>query len=208
MKARVLRKQTPGTFVSVSGSPKVAGFPSEANGWSLLESSSHFIFYRQDYFDLSGYTIEDETLFPQSVVVQDMQAIQGSAINAIRWDLVTKKKVTTTDLQAVMNSIFPSPPGAMNSRFSLEEIIFGRQQFYTDQVDISNTMGVTQSSTWGTGDSTASEKLYITQVWLLTKISDAGFNIPEGAYVIPSIVVKEADLEYIMRLKRSHELAE
>jgi len=209
VKRRVLRMPTPGTFVNISGSPKVAGFPSNPNGWSLHTTTTHFIFHRDDYFDLSGYTLEDETLFPQSVIVQEMQPIMGgSAVNAIRLDLVTTKKVTTADLGQVMNSIIPAPPGSMESTFSLEEVIYGRMEFWTNLVDISNTMAKTQEGNWGTGDSTAGEKLYLTQAWILTKISDAAFNIPEGAYVIPSLIAKEPDLEYIMRLKRSYELAE
>lgn len=210
MKRRVLRKPTPGTFAIISGGD--AGFApnNPPNGWAILETTDHFIWYRFDYFDLSGYTLEDETLFPQSVVVQEIQPIVGaSVINANRLDLVTKKIVTTEDLGQIFGSFTIAPPGSMHSRFSLEEIIFGRMQLWTNLVDINNTAGQTQQTNWGTGDATAAEKLYITQAWYLAKVvPEQSLFIPEGAYVIPSIIVKEPDLEYIMRLKRAHELAE
>ena len=208
MKRRVLRKQTPGTYALITGGE--AGFApnNPGNGWQILETTDYFIWYRFDYFDLSGYTLEDETLFPQSVVVQEIQPIAGaSVINAHRLDLVTKKSVTTTDLSQIYGSFTIAPPGSMHSRFSLEEIIFGRMQLWTNLVDINNTAGQTQQTNWGTGDATAAEKMYITQAWYLTKVvPEQSLFIPEGAYVVPSLIVKEPDLEYIMRLKRSHDL--
>jgi len=210
MKNRVLRKQTPGTFAVISGGE--AGFVpnNPGNGWQIIETTDHFIWYRFDYFDLSGYTLEDETLFPQSVIVQEIQPIAGgNVVNAHRLDLVTKKSVTTTDLSQIYGSFTIAPPGSMHSRFSLEEVIMGRMQLWTNMVDINNTAGQIQQTNWGTGDATASEKLYITQAWYLAKVvPEQSLSIPEGAYVVPSIIVKEPDLEYIMRLKRSHELAE
>jgi len=212
MKRRVLRKPTPGTFAVITGGDAVFIPNNPPNGWAILETTDHFIWYRFDYFDLSGYTLEDETLFPQAVVVQEIQPIAGAnVINAHRLDLVTKKIVTTDDLSQIYGSFTIAPPGSMHSRFSLEEVIFGRMQLWTNLVDINNTAGQVQQTQWGTGDATAAEKLYITQAWYLVKsgaLPEQALNIPEGAYIIPSLIVKEPDLEYIMRLKRSHELAE
>jgi len=210
MKRRVLRKSTPGTLAVITAGN--AGFVpnNPPNGWAILEVDDWFIWYRFDYFDLSGYTREDETLFPQAVVIQEIQPIAGgNVINARRLDLVTKKIVTTDDLANTMGTLTIAPPGSMHSRFSLEEVIFGRMQLWTNLVDINNTAGQTQETQWGTGDATASEKLYITQAWYLPKsasLPEQSITIPEGAYVVPSLIVKEPDLEYIMRLKRSHDL--
>jgi len=212
MKRRVLRKPTPGTLALITGGDAAFAPNNPSNGWVILETDDHFVWYRFDYFDLSGYTLEDETLFPQAVVVQEIQPIAGgNVINAHRLDLVTKKAVNTDDLAQIMGSFTIAPPGSMHSRFSLEEVIFGRMQLWTNLVDINNTAGQTQQTQWGTGDATAAEKLYITQAWYLVKsasLPEQSITIPEGAYVVPSLVVKEPDLEYIMRLKRSHELAE
>jgi len=208
VKKRVLRKPTPGTLAILTAGEGGFAPNNPPNGWAVFESTDHFVFYRFDYFDLSGYTLEDETLFPQSVIVQQIQPIIGDGVNIHRLDLVTKKVVTIEDLGTIYGSFTIAPPGSMHSRFNLEDIIYGRMQLWTNMVDISSTLGQSQETNWGVGDATAAEKLYITQAWYIAKLpAEQSINIPEGAYVVPSLITKEPDLEYIMRLKRSHEEA-
>jgi hypothetical protein len=101
------------------------------------------------------------------------------------------------------------PPGLSNSNYNLEEILAGRWREYMADSTI-NTSRLIGQGTWGAGDATAGDRIHITKVFYLDSAfsTDGVLIIPDGAVVVPTLLVKEPDLVYMERLRRSYVLAE
>jgi len=205
---RILRKLLPGIIGRVQDdTPEIL----RGSGWdfTLTDDGSYAVFYQQSYFDLSGYTKEQETTFPAAVVFQEIGSHflqSGTLIFSV--DYVTKKKIRVSDLTPVTfgGSEFVGSP---DSRFSLEEVFYANLKTWRDSADIAGSSVNTESTSWGIADATAAEKLYITRAFYLI-MGQAPliiqYTAPPCGVVVPVMVAAEPDLEYIMRLKRSHEL--
>jgi len=208
---RVLRKLLPGIIGRVQDEQITIA---EGNGWetTLSDLGNYAVFYQQDYFDLSGYTKEQETTFPAAVVFQEIGShwLQGGPI-IFSVDYVTKKVIRVSDLTAQTSVVTLDLVGSPRSRFSLEEIFYANLKTWRDSADIAGSSVTTESTSWGIADATAAEKLYITRAFYLPMGQAPAimqYTAPDCGVVVPVLVAEEPDLEYIMRLKRSHELAE
>ena len=207
VKARLLRKMIPGASVSWDSVSEALTLTTPEGGWETqtIPGVPYVFVYRFDYFDLSGYVHDDETCFPQTVNLQQIQPVKGSGTHFYRIDLATKDPVDFDDLNNFLTPSIPAPPGSLLSDTTLEQIFLGRLQLWEELSTISG-LALSQETGWGVGDATAGEKLYLTTAYLIDQSANNAFNIPEGAWVMPSFIDKEADLEYMMRLKRSYEL--
>lgn len=205
--ARVARKMIPGAFVLWDSISESLSVDSPQGGWETqtLPGTPHVFVYRFDYLDLSGYAGRDLTLFPQSVNLQQLQPVKGSGSHFYRLDLATKNPVSFDDINNYLTPGIPAPPGSMASTDSIEQVFMGRLQLWEEMSTISG-LSLTQETAWGVGDATAGAKLYLTTVYYIDQAATNTFNIPEGAWVIPSLIDREDDLEYVMRLARSYEL--
>lgn len=206
VKARVLRKMIPGAFASWDHSTETLTLTTPSGGWETqtLAGQPHVFVYRFDYLDLSGYEGRDLTLFPQTVNLQQIQPVKGSGTHFYRLDLATKNPVSFDDINNYLTTGILAPPGSLSSTDTLEQVFMGRLQLWEEMSTISG-LSLTQETAWGVGDATAGAKLYLTTVYYIDQTATNSFNIPEGAWVIPALIDKEDDLEYIMRLARSYE---
>jgi hypothetical protein len=166
-----------------------------------------------NYFDLSGYTIRDLTTYIQGVL---FQKIGPYGLSGMQSDNVIEEHllVTTTPLSfdedyGLALSGIRSVPGSPTSTTNLQDIVQATVISY-DQ-DVGAGFGrVMDIQTWGVGDSTAAQALYYHRIFIFPKVNNAGnstyfFEFPAVGYVVPIIVDKEPDLEYMMRLSRSLE---
>jgi len=206
VKARLLRKMIPGASVLWDPISQDLSLDTPLGGWETQTvAGSAFVYvYRFSYFDLSGIKVNQETLFPQGVSLQQIQAVKGTGSYFYRIDLATKEPIQFSDIDNFLTTGVPAPPGSLASDTSLEQIFMGRLQLWEELSTISG-LAQSQETVWGVGDATAGEKLYLTTAFLIDITAMNAFNIPEGAWVIPSVIDKEEDLEYIMRMKRSYE---
>lgn len=213
LQTRVLRKNWSGVGLTWDGDSATTATLLENEGsWKTFTQAgpgalTTCVLYRIDYFDLSGYELEDETVYPQSVLIGDMETVNGSSTGTgaslLRADLVLTKAPTEADLQNVSQMMGWQLPGSTNSRFGLEEVIYGRFTKYIQTVD-TGLFQPLQTTTWGAGDSTAGQKLYFVQAYLMYTPT-SGLLIPSSSIIIPTMIGKEPDLEYMMRLYRSYE---
>lgn len=206
--ARVLRKMIPGGFAIWDDVSGQLALDTPQGGWETktVPGATHVFVYRFDYLDLSGYEERDLTLFPQSVNLQQIQPVKGTGTHFYRLDLATKNPVSFDDINNFLTTGIPAPPGSMASTDSIEQIFMGRLQLWEQMSTLSVAgLQLTQETAWGVGDATAGAKLYLTTVYYIDSSASNSFNIPEGAWVVPSLVDKEPDLDYIMRLARSYE---
>jgi len=206
---RVMRKVLSGCVGSIHDDvPEI----DTGTGWkvTLSQHGTYAVYYQQTYFDLSGYTKEQETTFPAAVVFQEMGSHwnqAGALIFSV--DYVTKKPIRVSDLTSEQVVGDLDYIGQGTSRFSLEEIFYANLKVWRDSADIAGSSVLTESINWGVADATAAEKLYITRVfYLIMGLAPAitQYVAPPCGVIVPVLVAAEPDLEYIMRLKRSYEL--
>jgi hypothetical protein len=160
------------------------------------------------YFDLSGYALQDKTLFPQGVGFQRIGTYglaQMTLGGLIREVLV----VSTTPLS--MDDFNQNMPGALTRTFpgdnmsnhNMVNIIAAECRDY-DLDQGAAFARVSQATTWGIGDATAAQKLYYARVFILPAAGlSYGFQASGMAFVVPSVIAEEPELEYFMRLSRS-----
>jgi len=229
-KERLLRKLIEPCKITVDGSSYTVN-EETGGGWQLVEASdslgnpTHWAVWR-GYFDLSGVVEGQETLFtinPSFQEACDYDYITTRVTGALQiWDMITQEYITDDSFDGVLSlSGNWIPPGMMASGVSpdtgapyeLEDVHYGRAR--TFQYGPQTTFGtspfhpmLTRTSSWGVGSATAGSKLYITRAVHLTSawapdILNTG-TIPATAVVIPAVIVKEPDLHYIERLRRSY----
>lgn len=213
MKSRVLNLSLLGGRFQSSGvpgeAPTVIPEPYEYVEVSSPSATYNYgILYTIDYYDLSGYNIRKDTIYPKGYNVQDVGVHQGGATytpNIERAELLLTKVPREDDLTAIGEFDWYLP-GSLNSRYGLEEVLAGLYTRMTVNTNVNQLM-VTGASAWGTGDATAGEKMFIVSAYkFLLNSNTIDFTIPHSSRVVPVMIDKEDKLPYNMRLRRSYEL--
>lgn len=211
VKSRVLTKVLGGTVATIGASVEDGVTFVGGQGWDSYNDVplAQTIIYCIKTIDLSGYTKQEKTLFPQSIIMQDMDTVP---VGSTGWPTLVKRAtlVSTTPISEAdlinVSSAIPNNtwhlPGSNPSTHSLDHVLLGRMNVY---LTLSTYAGIQLSgqTTWGSGASTAANKIWVCDAYLVPTIANASLPIPDQAFVLPSLVAKEPDLEYIMRLARS-----
>jgi len=177
------------------------------DGWELLSNDA---FVNRKYFDLSGYVVEDLTLFAQSIIIQEGHPPFGTpspppaALGAAIIDLVTTEFVSNAEIVAVLatnTSLF----GFSRSTLDFNQILYGRHRQYNINSNITPSIPNLHSlNMFGIGASTAASKLYITRV-VVNQQAASTFQTPESNWVVGAMIVREKELPYIQRTILSNE---
>ena len=209
LESRVLTKVMSGAGFSVLADHSIVGGGDEWTTTAFtVAGTDHLLFLNIQKFDLSGYTLQDKTLFPQGVLFQDMnRGPAGSTpLNVQRCTVLSTTPLSVDNFNSVTDYFAWILPGMATSTFNLNNILSAR---YEDYVTLTTFAGVqqTKESFYGSGDSTAGEALWYADAYLIPLVSGSGANmyLPDAAVVIPTLIGKEPDLEYMMRLSRSLE---
>jgi len=207
---RLLREQIPNANFSLIDGDEAAS----SVGWGQYtnhESAGYIWKVYFGYFDLSGYTLEQKTTFIQNVMFQNVGnnrlggMITDGPISECR--IVSTTPLHIEDFVTSSHSSW-AVPGTPTSNFSTQQIVQGTMLEY--QMDTGAAIGrVSQGSSWGAGDSTAAEKLYYARAFRFPRGTLTYYaTFPSVNVIVPVVIGEEPDLEYLMRLKRSIELAE
>jgi len=203
---RVLNKTIPfftGDTVDPSTITLVGGFEDLGAGTYVYRT----------YFDLSGYNRKSLTAFFQGVDIQEgtFNSTDMGQLNIV--DLITTEYMTDAAcLQAASpNHATGDAPGFPQSVYDLQQVVYGRRRTWV-RTNVNNVTQVTplfNVATYGTCAAASSDKLYITRVISIPPVFVPAefFRISPCAFVLALIVAKEDDLPYLMRQKRSFELA-
>lgn len=209
VKSRVLTKVIDGIAGIIA--PEYAVIMGGGEGWHHVHipvGTGFNLIYNIQTIDISGYNLQDMTLFPQGVLMQDMQTFpQGSTTTQLtRATIVSTTPINENDLTNVDDTQGNSwhLPGSNSSTHELDNILQGRLQNY---FTLSTYSGLQQTSEsmWGSGDSTAGGKIWCVDAILVPTVEGVTFAAPDQAFVLPSIIAHEPELEYMMRLARSVE---
>jgi len=209
MKSRILRETIEGVQVTIGSEhpyPAVLEGGSWQEGTVVIDGTAYKLIFNNGYFDLSGYSKEQETLFCQAVTVQENPVLFGSGM-CFTAHIVSTEPLNIDDFEVVSGSRAWALPGNMASSYSLQQIFWGQCSLWTTDTTV-NSIRPAATSTWGVGASTAREKLYYAVAYAFPPGTPHQIFIPDTSFVLPVIIDTEPDLEYIMRLKRSMELSE
>jgi len=178
----------------------------------------------EDYFDTSGYNRDYLTTMPFSVFMQEAGRCGITSpgnTRIIALDLVTEQRVT--NLADLANDILGLAPfgngiGAMIPSFNdstddWSQVLYGRYREFTGLTQGTTVQDVfvpTNDNSFGSLEPTTNDKLWITRLIIVLGIPlgaiDSTLRFPNSRFVMQIDVVKEEELAFMMRQKRSYEL--
>jgi len=184
-----------GALINITGS-----------GWQPLGAA--FMAVQRSYFDLSGYNRKKLTTFIQGVEIQEAGTLASTDTITQVMELITTEYLSDAELSAVFGAAVTSAPGFPSSTVNQEQIIYGRRRVYTNySTQLAATIPLLHSTQrWGTCSATTADKLHITRVAMTNSINKT-INIPDVNVVLAAVIVEEKELPFLMRQKRSYELA-
>ena len=185
------------------------------------------------YFDLSGYTLDKLSTFPQMITVQesgsyrmkeDLVAPAPTPPTLITdWrgamviDIITEEHLSDEDVATLVQNCTEKElcPSFPEGPLEFSQVIYGRYRMMGHDNAIwtvqQGNLTVLNQTQWGSGSPTTCDKL-----WIYRIIVPLGFYItdtddyiicPAARYVMSASIEKENDSAYMMRQKRSYELA-
>ncbi len=183
------------------------------------------IFLLQQDIDLSGYAMDRKTFYPYSSFEQRGGIVGGQFTSApteqpyvIEQTIISSVPFTSADLGAAIvtapgfNTFSGNAAGVL--RFERSQIIHGELKWYTIDANQSvkagfNTLKLLDREVYSSLEPTAADKLYCYRILYLSAVLGEAFkgSWPPTRVLIPGTIASEPKLEYMMRLKRSYELA-
>jgi hypothetical protein len=213
---RTLRIEIPPCFVSKVPKELPEWDAVESlNGWRIIEGTLGI--YWDGTIDLSGYARDYKTFYPAGGVVQEgafsTEKLGGGSV--VYYIVSTTPLASPIDLYVQLG--VRTGPGLINFYGSTANtqnwntVLFAESQLLVTNTNIQpNDFGVQQTlETRQTGSlaPTAADKLYVRKIVVpLTGLQET-LGIPASRIIIPGTMDQEPELEYMMRLSRSVELA-
>lgn len=188
------------------------------NGYQFLGSDA--VFYTGN-IDLSGYAMEDmtfatfDTMYQDPGIYSNTNATGEAAGNATKIEIIemiTDVPFDSDQLLQLIADMGTTVPGMLSTKQDFVQIIYGRYSLYVQNTTLGlpGYMQLISDGGFGSKEPTAASKLYCYKVIKTTSI--AAYE-PGETLIIPACriglsgrVFSEAELPYIMRLKRSYEL--
>lgn len=179
----------------------------------------------EDYFDTSGYNRDYLTTMPSAIFMQEAGKCgitNPGNTRIISLDLVTEQRVT--NLADLTNDILGLSPfgggiGALIPSFNhstddWSQVLYGRYREFTGLTQGTAVQDVfipTTDNLFGSLEPTTNDKLWITRLIIVVGVPlgaiESTLRFPNGRLVMQMDVVKEEELEFMMRQKRSYELS-
>jgi hypothetical protein len=179
--------------------------------------------YSESYYDLSGFTRDYMTTFPQRIAIQEGGTFELKEDNAspkkgmVILELIVEENLSHTEITTMLRNIydFGSPAGFSRGPLEFSQIIFGRYRLlgqnntiWTATNGILTQLDVNQ---FGSGTPTTTDKLWcyrmIMPLGSLLIDTDDFILVPPARYVMSATFAQEEDKAYLMRQKNSYELA-
>jgi hypothetical protein len=184
---------------------------SEYKTWQASNAFPNVI-WNETYFDLSGYELDDLTLFPLGASLQDPGLYQASNADVPMQvlDIISQDRLDMGELFADM--ALNNAPGMMESNEDWVQIVWGQYRTMLGQATYQSNATIflpANGSLFGSGSPTTVAKLWCYRVVIREGASTEGndMQIPASRIVLSAIIAREDDKEFMMRQKRSYELA-
>ena len=216
---RILRVELPPCNLQGDGTGKEWDpTTSKLGGWQLYTGNT--LVYWEGSIDLSGYALDKKTFYPAAAFTQDANAfVSFNGSGQTVWTVVSSIPRTIDELVNIFNYL--SAPGFISGgtgpSIPQEQMDWNTVLYGETNINLINStlpaLGICQpviTKSWGSLAPTAADKLYVTKIVLPATLSSTigdSLSIPASRIVIAGEMLQEPKLEYMMRLKRSYELA-
>lgn len=183
-------------------------FP-DANGWTA-SGLNNFLSY-ETYFDLSGYELDDITFVPTGVLLQDAGRYLASnaTLDYEVLDIVSQERLTASEINAGL--LAGGVPGMSNTTQDFTQIIAGNYRLMTQLTTTAaaNILLTVDGGSFGSGEPTAAAKVWVYRCIRIngSKVLADSLIIPASRFIMNGTAIQEEDIPYLMRLKRSYEIA-
>lgn len=203
--SRIMNSPVP-AYIGAHGAPNW----DSANGWIGMPGGV----YHEAYFDLSAYELSDLTAIPTLLQLQD--AMPYRTVGAIPpdfqmgvFDIISQERIDPAAVAAAwVNGEYPSSP---ENNFDWAQILMCNFRLMLPQTDFISTQLLLPATggSLGSSEPTAAAKLWTYRIIMVggTDLTGVTVGIPATRFIAGIEVVEEKDLAYLMRLKRSYELA-
>ena len=181
------------------------GTITSGSGWETVAGTTQLV--QRDYFDLTGYNMDQLTVYFQGVELQTADPVTTNippASSASMITLLTTQLITDEDIVASLGSVF-SNIGFTKSTTNQEQIVFGQSDTYSlNSTMVQDILTLLSRNTWGTCAATTTSRLHITRI-ILNHTNLTTLEIPDVNVVLMVIVGKEDVNPYMMRTLRGNE---
>ena len=192
-------------------------FTNKKGSWQFIDPANTLQgIYVEDYFDTSGYTLDYLTTMPLQAQFQEagrwqMQDVTGGRILCLDL-LMTDRIEGIVPLVADWLGSNTGWPGFPYSNNEPEQIIYGRLREYigvTQGTAVSDVLVPVSDMQFGSLGDTTADKIWIYRFYIITGIpGDSAFiRLPGFRPLLDIQVEKESEDAFLMRQKRSYELA-
>ena len=178
--------------------------------------------YWESYFDLSGYNLDDLTVIPTLMELQDAGPYfftnphigPGQTPDNTLWmvDVLSMERLNATEV--FTDLVTMNYPGSPESKLNFEQLPMVNARFTTARSTIgdSSLQTVATAGSLGSGEPTTVQKLWCYRFILIGQgaaglAGGESLLVPSTRFVLAAQIVQEAELAHMMRLKRSYELS-
>ena len=220
---RVLRQEIPPCDVTKAPEDVTWTNQSAINGWEpvVFGGVEGLALFWSGTIDLSGYVREQLTFYPSAGLIQQGPYLsEAGGDGSILYTIVSAIPLDAAEVYYQLSG--SNGPGflALNSLSGLglgtnqqnyETVLFAVSEILVPNINIApNPIGIQQplsSNQSGSLEATAADTLYVMKLWLPLGAAQTRATLPASRVIIPGKFGMEPDIEYMMRLKRSTELA-
>jgi hypothetical protein len=176
--------------------------------------------YWEGSIDLSGYARDYKTFYPVGGVIQQGAYVaEAGGDGSILYTVVSSVPLNPTEVfwqltfgngPGFINNTAAAAAGVGTDQQNWETVIFAESEVYVPNLNITTTNGLQQllhRHQSGSLSPTATETLYVLKMAVPLGSSQTTLIIPASRVILPGTMDQEPELEYMMRLARSVELA-
>ena len=175
-------------------------------------------FYQETFFDTDGYSRDMLTLMPITAYVQEAGRYNLTYPGSQRLlvvDMITTERISDKGafiIDLVNNN---NMPGFPNTTVDFTQVMFGRMREFapiTQATSVQDICAPTSDQQFGSLEPTTATKLWIYKFVIVLGLPtdpELGptLRYPSSRIVLQSTIVKEDELPFMMRQKRSYELS-
>lgn len=195
--------------------------------WTNLSSTGNALFFQETQIDLSGYALQRKSFYPHSSFEQRSAPTSGSFSEASSprniFDTIIVSSVPLTESALAMFNYAQFLPGFTpysvpavpaydeGYRINRDPLMHQHQLISSHDSTIATTGGfsiyrITSDLYASSLEPTAADVLYCYRI-IYSGALDGTAYLPAARVLLPGTIAKEPTTEYMMRLKRSYELA-
>jgi len=187
---------------------------SSSGDWGGTGTSDIMAFHA--YIDVAGYTADDLTLFPMGVTLQDPGSYKVERAGAVPpnvplqvLDIITTEVLSMDEVLAWVTA--NTMPGMLGTTHDWTQIIWGQYRTFMGQVTFATNATeflAASGSLFGSGSPSTADKLHCYRFILLpgSQALDV-VDIPASRFILSAVIAPEDEKAFLMRQKRSYELA-